>query len=217
MPNRFSALKTDDNPFKKEPVRKKRSVKSQEPSTTSDIFKSRPKQQKRPKAQTQCGDSMIFASKVNEIKVCDKEFKLEDVAFPELSTKGVSDVVKKPSIKLNFGGTLNREKETWSKTSSKGTVRSGVNIYSSERSKLSLKITNLIIKKMEDHECKMHYMAWHNNWQRDREYRMSQGETFYEPYNLEDLDDDDNSESDDYEMEETEYWGANRGNRTYDN
>lgn len=217
MPNRFSALKTDDNPFKKEPARKKRSVKSQDPSNTSDIFKSRPKQQKRPKEQTQCSDSMIFAHKVKETQVCDKEFKLEDVAFPELSTKAVSDVIKKPSIKLNFGDTLNREKEIRSNTKSKMTLGSGVNIHSSERSKLSLKITNLIIKKMEDRECKMHYMAWHNNWQRDREYRMSQGETFYEPYNLEDLDDDDNSESDDYEMEETEYWGASRGNRAYDN
>jgi len=219
MPTRFSALKTDDNPFKKESAKKKKPVKNPDAASTGDIFKARPRQPRRAKQQSQPGGSDIFASKANETRQREPEFKLEEVAFPELTSKATTTVPKKPSIKLNFGGTLHREQSLGSKSNNGVARKSGVNINSSERGKLSLKITNLIIKRMEERECKMRYMAWYNNWQSDRNHRIEQGETFYEPYNLEELDDDIDSDSDDYEMEETEYWGAGRGKggRPYEN
>ena len=73
-------------------------------------------------------------------------------------------------------------------------------------------------ERIEEQESKRHFMIWYKNWQDDRNIRMEQGETFYEPYDLEDIDDlSDSDLSDDYEMEETECWGSSRYKQSYDN
>ena len=218
MPNRFDALKSNENPFKQRTLKKKRQNKNSDHMSNESMFMANNRHTKK----------KSYDLKVNKL---DTEIKtnsfverisLDDDAFPELTNTIKGDSIKKTSSKLCFGKTLNDKPPLSRKPSTNDqthVIRPGVTLHSTEKTRLSLKITNLIIKRMEEQECKGHYLYWLNNWQRDREKRMENGETFYEPYSLDNLDDDDDSESDDHDMEETEYWNVGRGKQgiSYDN
>lgn len=217
MPSRFSALKTNENPFKSEKSHKKKNNKKTDNIAKNDTFKSSCNQSKR--SQSRLSDSAIFIKPSNnKTQEVSQKFNLEAEAFPELNSNITSKDSKKGSTKLNFGNTLSVRPVTDNKLKTLTTIKSGINIYSTKKDKVSLKITKLIIDRMDEQDRKSHYFFWYNNWQEDRNERMSNGETFYEPYDLEDLDNVDDSDSDNYEMEETELWNVGKGKgKSYDN
>ena len=226
MSKRFGALKSNDNPFKQGNPKRKRANKSNDDKPKSGIFRtdkqphSYAKRCMHDQALSEANLGTNIERKVDTVK---DNLLLDDDAFPELEKANVGHGVNKVSTKLCFGKALSNKQSSSCKLSlrdSNTIARSSVNLRSTEKSKLSLKITNLIINKMEEQERKAHYLQWLNNWQKDREERMNNGETFYEPYSLDDLDDgSDDSDIDDYEMEETEYWNAGRGKqgKSYEN
>lgn len=217
MPSRFSALKTNENPFKGENSHKKRNNKRADHLAKNDTFKPPSNQSKRSRAKS--SDSTIFIKPANnKVKEASQEFNLEAEVFPELKSNITNKDPKQQSIKLNFGKTISNRPVSDDKLKTLTTVRSGINIYSTKKSELSCKITKIIIDRMDEQDRKSHYFFWYNNWQKDRNERMSNGEAFYEPYDLEDLDDDYDSDSDNYEMEETELWNVGKGKgKSYDN
>lgn len=227
MSKRFGALKSNDNPFKQGNSRKKKANKPNEDRFKNNMFKADKKVHSHTKRCVR-DQTLEQANFVNSIETKTKidamkdNLLLDDDAFPELENANISHGVNKVSTKLCFGRVLNKQSSSCklSLRDSNTIARSSVNLRSTEKSKLSLKITNLIINKMEEQERKAHYLQWLNNWQKDREERMNNGETFYEPYSLDDLDDgSDDSDIDDYEMEETEYWNSGRGKqgKSYEN
>ena len=220
MSNRFSALKVDENPFKKVTGRKKKIVRESNVDASSDIFKERPKHPRCTGLRARVAGSELFGDKQNAKHEDTSSFHLDTDAFPELDTSsgGIKTTPKKVKVQLNFGGSLKRSLVMNSK-GNHGDRISKLAISSNQKSKLSLRITKSIIERMEERESRMHFMLWYNNWQKDRNERMERGEKFYEPYDLEELDDGVDSDSDEDEMEETEYWSIGRvkGGRAYDN
>jgi hypothetical protein len=214
MPRRFSALKANDNPFKSDNSHIKKNNKKTDDLVKNNTFKTPSK-----RAQSKPSDSTIFIkSSNNKAKEVSQEFNLEAEVFPELKSNITNKDPTQQSIKLNFGKTLSVLPVYEDKLKTLTTVRSGINIYSTKKSELSCKITKLIIDRMDEQDRKSHYFFWYNNWQKDRNERMSNGEAFYEPYDLDDLDDDYDSGSNEYEMEETEHWNVGKGKaKSYEN
>jgi len=211
MSKRFNALKNNENIFKKESVRKKK------PSIRSVDSGSSPF--KVPKKAKQLPAPEIFQT-VTHIVDKPKEFKLEDAAFPDLSTAVSAPKTKPSNTKLNFGNTASKSCLTNSKVNMEPITRAklGVHGFESASSRKLSKMTAAVIRELDEQESKAHFMLWYKNWQDDRNMRIEQGEKFYEPYDLEDIDDlSDSDLSDDYEMEETEYWGSSRYKQAYEN
>ena len=210
MSKRFNVLKNNENIFKRESGRKKKLPNRGVDNSSASPFKT-------PKKIKQSTAPEMF-QKVRRNIEKPKEFKLEEVAFPDLGETVLSPVTKPPALKLNFGNVINRERLNNNKVVVKPRAKLEVNVFDSEKYKKALKINSMIDKYNEEQESKRHFMIWYKNWQDDRNIRMEQGETFYEPYDLEDIDDlSDSDLSDDYEMEETEYWGSSRYKQSYDN
>ena len=218
MSKRFGALKSNENPFKQQNSKKKRQNKNSDHIPDGNMFMATNKRTKKPAHDHRTSKPDVEIKTSSSIE----KIPLDDDAFPELTNTVTANRAQKTFSKLCFSKTLNDKPSLSCKPSPNDqtrVIRPGVSLYSTEKTRLSLKITNLIIKRMEEQECKAHYLYWLDNWQRDREERMENGETFYEPYSLDDLDDGDDSESEDHEMEETEYWNVGRGKqgRSYDN
>lgn len=210
MSKRFGVLKGNDNPFRQENAKKKKLNKSSNDKPNGAMFKTNNRNERKPLRDRRVSKPDL------EVKanIFTEKITLTEDAFPEL-VKSDNDVnINKTSSKLSFGKAVKNRTPLSCKPSQSDKshiIHQGVNLYSTEKTKLSLKITNLIIKKMEEQERKAHYLYWLNNWRIDRAERMENGETFYEPYSLDDLDYDDDSEQEDDEMEETEYWNLGRG------
>ena len=210
MSKRFNVLKNNENIFKREGGRKKKLSNRGIDSNSASPFKT-------PKKAKQSTAPEIFQQVKRNVEK-PKEFKLEEVAFPDLGKTVLSPVTKPPALKLNFGNVINRERLNNNKVDVKSRAKLKVNVFDSEEYKKNLKINSMMNERIEEQESKRHFMIWYKNWQDDRNIRMEQGETFYEPYDLEDIDDlSDSDLSDDYEMEETECWGSSRYKQSYDN
>ena len=224
MNKRFGALKNNDNIFKTE-VFKRRAIDDRgtrgtyAPPFKGDTRETRgggrgggrggETRETNPHRRNQlAGTPDMFQENRKQANTVSNNFDLQAEVFPELHSKSVTQDTVSRKTQLNFNKIFKKSESIDLNNSPQLAVISRVvTNFDSAASQKSLKMTMSIIRHLDERELKANYMKWYNNWQLDRNKRIEDGETFYEPYDLDELDDySDSGSSIDSDHDETEYW-----------